>query len=404
MITVGSKVKFMLGFSKAVHVSCREVQLAVVRATAERREMTEPARALPGGKEDATVKTYRRIWMLYVKFAERNGFTGRIPGAHVPWDPHLLWEFMKHRLQTCKPTTVVGNVSALAYFGQKNRFVLPTKPYDGQPLLYRDITSMKRQMHIDRRVTHGDLVEDAVDQCCPLGNAGVCIILSSLRVVSRRGFLRLSRYTRHHVAGVLLQHSCGMRFGHFAARMYRMFAFLWSMQEQCFNLVTDWHRYSGRYRYLLSFFKRPVRAELRYDVKRDDGSTAVITAGLVLQWHFEALRAEKEEVVFCPQGSGFVPSAVERQAWLRRILLAALPLSDVAARAAVEKVSPHSFRPGLAGDYLRGALPWPEIMRLCRWHSKSVAIMYAERPSLGMLRVSSVVRRVREVAPGVYLH
>ena len=76
-------------------------------------------------------------------------------------------------------------------------------------------------------------------ECCPLGNAIVYLIVTALGVFSRARYMRLSRYSKHQVLACFLQHSCGMRFGHFAARMYTSFAFAWSMQAQAFDLMTD---------------------------------------------------------------------------------------------------------------------------------------------------------------------
>ena len=107
-------------------------------------------------------------------------------------------------------------------------------------------------------------------------------------------------------------------------------------------------------------------------------------------------------MVYCPRGHGVPPSRDERQRWLRMILLAALPLSDVKARELVKKVTPHSWRPGIAGDMLHEGTTQAERMRMCRWHSPRVSDMYAERPSLGRQRGTSSVQPLSEVAPGVY--
>lgn len=41
---------------------------------------------------------------------------------------------------------------------------------------------------------------------------------------------------------------------------------------------------------------------------------------------------------------------MERRRWLQRVLWAALPLDQQAARKMVTDVTPHAFRAGLAGD------------------------------------------------------
>lgn len=82
----------------------------------------------------------------------------------------------------------------------------------------------------------------------------------------------------------------------------------------------------------------------------------------------------------------------DRQAWLRRSLLAALPLSEARARAMVAHVTPHSFRPGLAGDLLQEGEGLESIMVQCRWHGQRVVRIYAERTSLSMTRRSDEFR------------
>ena len=106
------------------------------------------------------------------------------------------------------------------------------------------------------------------------------------------------------------------------------------------------------------------------------------TCKQILFWHFSLLRSTGETVVFAPIAPGVAPERSDRQRWLRSVLLAALPLSQRRTRALVSSVTPHSFRPGLAGDLLMAGEPLDVVMRLCRWLSARVARVYAERPSL----------------------
>ena len=69
----------------------------------------------------------------------------------------------------------------------------------------------------------------------------------------------------------------------------------------------------------------------------------------------------------------------------------------------IKEVSPHAFRPGLANDLLAEGVPFADMMRCCRWASEKVAHMYAARPTLGMLRVSTRVHLLHEVSPGEYI-
>ena len=88
-------------------------------------------------------------------------------------------------------------------------------------------------------------------------------------------------------------------------------------------------------------------------------------------------------------------SREDRQEWLRGALLAALPPSEVRAREMVSGVTPHSFRPGLAGDLLRDGWQLDAIAVKCRWQGTRNARMYAERMSLGAARRKTAFRRLR---------
>ena len=85
--------------------------------------------------------------------------------------------------------------------------------------MYRRICNMKRQLVIDYNERKGGTAASyGPEQCCPLGNATVSLILSALGVHSRRAFDKLSRYTRHHVVASLFHHTCAMRFDHFPSK------------------------------------------------------------------------------------------------------------------------------------------------------------------------------------------
>ena len=73
-------------------------------------------------------------------------------------------------------------------------------------------------------------------------------------------------------------------------------------------------------------------------------------------------------------------------------LLIAVLLSAQCTDERVNKVTPHSFRPGLAGDMRRAGLRLEDIALECRWHGMRNARMYSERASLTASRSSSRVR------------
>ena len=183
----------------------------------------------------------------------------------------------------------------------------------------------------------------------PLDQDAVELILSALRVVDEEAFGRLSREDAHHVNAALMQHGVAMRFGHFLYRDYTTKS-LSCDADGVFHLPTDWHRYQGQRRYVLRFAAKPRWECLRYAVRGQDGSVrATLTAAQVLQWHVRALERAGETLLFRPV-KGCRPTRTGRRRWLQRVLWAALPLGEHAARKMVVHVTPHAFRAGLAGD------------------------------------------------------
>ena len=249
---------------------------------------------------------------MYLRFAARLGAGGSIPGKDEAWNPYVLWRYMLWRSETCKPSTVYGCLSALSHFGWFHRHVLPTKRWDGDPLLHRDIQRMKKEIAIRFVSRHGvDGTAPDVKRTTPLGTDSVALLLSAFEAYSRRNFLRLKRRHRHHLVGCVLQHTCGMRFGHFSRR-YRMSAFVLGA-DGAYRLITDWHRYSGQRRYCLVFATAPRWDCLQYSLRRADGTVyATVTAAQLLSWHFSQLRQAGESVVFAPV-KGTVPSRLQRQ-------------------------------------------------------------------------------------------
>ena len=123
-----------------------------------------------------------------------------------------------------------------------------------------------------------------------------------------------------------------------------------------------------------------------HEVKRPDGTVAtVVTAAMVTAWHFDDLCRKSELYAFRPV-LGQVTSRDARQTWIRKALLAALPLQEHEAPAFVEDVTPHSFRAGLASDVLREGHSLQTIGSICRWDSVKAITLYAERPCMSMFR------------------
>ena len=79
-----------------------------------------------------------------------------------------------------------------------------------------------------------------VDRCTPVARPGVSMLLSAFRVSSEPRFNVLTRKDRHHVEGMVMQHTGGMRFGHFPDREYQIESFHVDAADGSMRLVTDW--------------------------------------------------------------------------------------------------------------------------------------------------------------------
>ena len=392
-----------------VHVSCARVQQAVVdrikdtvaQPSSIKDTVAQPSGAqstrtpdptLPHGLALNTLDDYSTEWSRYLQFASSRHT--RVPGRDVAWDMQLLWDYVQHRAHTCKPETVKQILTKLAHFGARHNFVLATSKFDGDPAAHRIITKMKKQLVIDARAdaVAAGVVYAPVDRCTPVARPGVSMLLSAFRLSSEPRFNQLSRKDRHHVAGMVMQHTGGMRFGHFPDREYRMESFHVDAADGSMRLVTDWSRYAGRRQFCIEFPASPRFAAMWYEVYAANGDVIdTYAAATLLHWHFARLRRDGESRVFAPV-RGETCSREQRQAWLREVLLAALPSNERYARASVDAVTPHSFRPGLAGDLHREGVALARIGSICRWNTQRVVRLYAERPSLSVLRITKVFR------------
>lgn len=117
-----------------------------------------------------------------------------------------------------KPTTVFSAVSALACIDTLNDFVLPTQKWDGNPLFYRQLKNMKHELSLRYRNKNpegGGTYN--VKRSTPIGAQSVSFLLSYFQVYDEPSFLRLPRARRHHLVFAMMQHTCGMRFGHLSS-------------------------------------------------------------------------------------------------------------------------------------------------------------------------------------------
>ena len=221
------------------------------------------------------------------------------------------------------------------------------------------------------------------------------MMLSAFRIFDESSFNALPRRDRHELNAATMQHTTGMRFGHFLYRTYTVDTLTFGA-DGAIRLVTDWHRYSGMRRYCLEFPKVPRWECLQYTVVDEQGHVrACITAADVLRWHVSRLRRDGERALYAPFANKS-PTRRTRRNWLRATMWQALPMADSRARRAISKLTPHAFRAGLAGDLHRAGVPWDVIAVWCRWVSAQAMRMYASRSPLASLRVVTGFRLLRQ--------
>ena len=165
-------------------------------AQAIRDELAE----LPTGLKPKTFDAYAEEWRKYEKFVLRKWSTVSTPGKDEPWNAFVLWKYMLHRSEKCKPTTVFSSVSALAHFGTLHGHVLPTQRWDGNPLFYRQLKNMKReisQRYRNKQGANGATYD--VKRSTPIGAQSVSLLLSYFQVYDEASFLALPRLHRHHI-------------------------------------------------------------------------------------------------------------------------------------------------------------------------------------------------------------
>ena len=351
--------------------------------------------ALPHGLAENSLGDYSKEWNKYVQFALRR--CSAVPGRDIKWDMQLVWEYLQFRATTCKPETIKQVLTKLAHFGARSNFVLATSKFDGDAGSYRAVTKMKRQLAIDARATAkaAGVAYEPVDRCTPVGHKGVSMILSAFALTGEVNFNAMLRKDRHHVAGLVMQHTGGLRFGGFGARNYTIDSFVVDASGTI-RLVTDWGRYPGQY--TIEFSASPRFEAMWYHVFAPCGDLVdTYPAATIMHWHFRRLQRDAERQVFAPV-SGEICSRDDRQAWIRAALSDALPLLEREARDAVNDVTPHSFRAGLAGDLFRAGVSLQRIASICRWRTPRVVRMYAERPSLSACRLTDGFRLIERIS------
>ena len=396
IINIGAPIRRDYTSRKFVHASCVKVLrrvssvgvvgAAVVAGAAPVDGAAAAVQRLPPGLKPRSLEAYRAEFNTYVGWVTK--FQSVVPGRDSPWDATLLWRYLQFRSERCKVSTLMSAISMLAYFSPETGHVLPNDKCDGNPQLRRALDRIKKQLKIDaaQEVADESFIK-SVQRSTPLDKGAVELALATLQVTSEERFARLNRVDRHNVVLTAVQHTAGMRFGHFLARQYTDASFR-KDADGSRHLISDWGRFPSVRRFCLDFLARPRYACQVYIVRNVDGSVAAtLTAAMLLQWHFRLVHAEEDTLLFEPV-KGEEPVRLDRQQWLRNVLLGALPLHEKEAREAIRRVTPHSFRSGLAGDLLRADVPLIKIAAICRWsvHNTKTIRMYAERSSFSATR------------------
>ena len=393
MINPGNSIAFDITTKKFVHFSCAEVQHLIVD-----REWSSSAwgtvQGLPDGLKPGTQESYGKEWSRYLAFSIRHGFRD-IPGTDIRWSMSLLWLFLQFRSATCRPSSIASVLSALSHIGTVSGFLLATSKHDSDSLTYRQIGKMKKELKLRHRAKFAGLIAGyGPSRSTPLSKSAVSLLFSAFGVVGEGTFRALPRSDRHNLWCSAVQHARGLRFGHFIDRSYAVSDFVVDARDGTLRLVTDWHRYAGRSRYCLQFAAFPKWSSLYYDLRTPDGAVVdSVSAATISHWHFKQLRQDGEIAVFSPRKlSAFTRD--DRTNWLRKSLLAALPLSEERARKMVLAVTGHSFRPGLAGDLLSEGAALTKIALILRWQGTRIVRMYAERQALCCFISSTAFRLI----------
>ena len=242
MIMKGGLIGVDARLNTFVHAACAQL----LRATSSQRSPAESppppqCAAVPHGLKEKTFVSYSKEWHRYVCFAAAR--RDKIPGAQVPWDELLLWQYLKLRAATCAPSTLTSIVAILSHFGAQNDFVLPTRKWDANPPgnagLHRKIGRMKSQLTIDHRAKAAATgTSPEVQHCASLGYRTIECLLQSFAVTGENSFLRVPRPDRHHLVNSVMQYNCGMRFGHFIDRHYTIDSLVTDADGSS-RLVTD---------------------------------------------------------------------------------------------------------------------------------------------------------------------
>ena len=249
---------------------------------------------------------------------------------------------------------------------------------------------MKSQLRLEDCINERVEPEDGM----PVLAADIGNIFSAHAVTDFVSFMRQPRGTRHHLCNCCMQHTGGMRFGHFTNRAYRKSDFR-QLKDGSWQLTADWSKYPRGPAKVL-FPARPRWQTFRYLVRSRGQQTVSITAAQVLSWHVISL--QDSDIVFRP----FVDrptTRVQRQRWLRATFTAAFVASTVPPlSSAIKRITPHSFHAGFAVDLHMEGMELSRIARTGRWKSTAAVAVYTARAGFASLNPRA---RVYSITPVV---
>ena len=212
-------------------------------------------------------------------------------------------------------------------------------------------------------------------------------MLQTFKAYFRGDFLALSRVNRHHLLMCALQRTAALRFGHFLHKRFRVRDITW-LADGTAQLITDWQRYPGKPPATLRFPSIPRWACQMYKPKHRIINTWDVTASMLLQWHVTGMRPD--DYIFEPVPV-MAPTRESRQRWMRKAMRLTygshyVPAGSATNQDALERVltrvTPHSFRGGLAVDLRNEKASWEQISVEGRWKSKRAVKIYASRSTL----------------------
>ena len=325
---------------------------------------------MPTGLASNSQAQYDKEWQRYEEFSLQQ--LDCVPGKDRPWAPQHLWKYLSFRATSCAPTTVRAVLSKLAHTSVSHNYILPLQKHERPTILYKQVKRMVRQLQLQ----YATRVVTRLKGSTPLGNDAVSAILDLFAVRGEASFNRLPHACRHHIVASVMQHTAGLRFGHFIFRSYSKADLSWSRLGA--TLLTNWQRYPGRSPAAISFSFQPKWECFRYSV----GASGVrLTAANILKWHVARLRATDllfEPVPGCQADRG------DRQRWLRAVIDRCYVTSPKTARA-FANITPHSFRGGMAVDMRVLDASFEQVAARGRWLSRRAVKLYAGKCTLGTL-------------------